>query len=114
MDNLTYIFKVLSDSSRIRIIKMLQVRSLCVCELSSVLELAYSTVSKHLSILQSAGIIYTEKKGKWSYYHLYHSSDSVYVSSLLSKLRLWLNEDERILSDRKKIENNDINEICGI
>ena len=114
MENLTHLFQVLSDSNRIRIIKMLQVRSLCVCELSAVLGLAYSTVSKHLSILQNAGFIYTEKKGKWSYYHSAQSPGSIYVSSLLAKLKLWLNDDEQILADRKRVEMNSTNEICGI
>ncbi len=93
---------------------MLQVRSLCVCELSAILGLAYSTVSKHLSILQSAGFIYSEKRGKWSYYRLPQSPDSIYVSSLLAKIKLWLNDDVRILSDKKRVELNTTDEICEI
>jgi DNA-binding transcriptional ArsR family regulator len=51
------IFKALSDKNRIRIIKMLQKKPLCVCEIRAVLKLAVSTVSQHLSILREAGLI---------------------------------------------------------
>ena len=61
MRELVKIFKALSDSNRIRIIKMLQIRPLCVCEITAVLNLATSTVSKHLSILREADLIYDIK-----------------------------------------------------
>ena len=57
----TKIFKALSDNSRLRILKMLQTKSLCVCEIQDILGLAASTVSKHLSILRDAGFISEEK-----------------------------------------------------
>ena len=70
MRSLIKIFKALSDQNRIRILKMLQIRSLCVCEITEVLNLATSTVSKHLSILRDADLIFDEKDGKWVNYHL--------------------------------------------
>ena len=63
MRNLVKVFKALSDSNRIRIIKMLEQRRLCVCEITEVLKLASSTVSKHLSILRDAELILDEKDG---------------------------------------------------
>ena len=57
MEKLIKIFKALGDKNRFRIVKMLQQRSLCVCEITAVLELATSTVSKHLSLLKEAEII---------------------------------------------------------
>ena len=57
MRTLVKIFKALADSNRIRILKMLEVRPLCVCEITEVLNLAASTVSKHLSILRDADFI---------------------------------------------------------
>src|SRR3990170_6304756 len=61
-------FKALSDSNRLRILKILQTRPLCVCEITNVLELATSTVSQHLKILKEAGFIIEEKEGKWVNY----------------------------------------------
>lgn len=59
------IFDALSDKSRLRIIKMLHRKLLCVCEITEILKLALSIVSKHLSILRDAGLITDEKNGKW-------------------------------------------------
>ena len=64
MRNFIKVFKALSDFNRIRIVKMLQLRPLCVCEIREVLDLATSTVSKHLSILRDAELILDEKDGK--------------------------------------------------
>ncbi|MFO7524521.1 MAG: metalloregulator ArsR/SmtB family transcription factor, partial [Ignavibacteriaceae bacterium] len=57
----TKFFKTLSDPNRLRILKMLQIKPLCVCEITDVLQLATSTVSKHLSILKETGFIIEEK-----------------------------------------------------
>lgn len=65
MLNLAKTFKSLSDTNRIRILKMLEVRPLCVREITEVLKLATSSVSKHLSILRDAEFIIYEKDGKW-------------------------------------------------
>lgn len=64
------ISRALADESRIKILVMLNIAELCVCQITSVLGLAPSTVSKHLFILQSAGLIRSRKKGRWIYYSL--------------------------------------------
>ena len=65
MKNITSITKALADETRLRILAMLKNRELCVCEITAVLELAPSTISKHLSILEQSGLISTRKKGRW-------------------------------------------------
>ncbi len=62
------ISKTLADESRIRILAMLELSELCVCQIVKILKLAPSTVSKHLSILSAAALIRGRKKGKWVYY----------------------------------------------
>ena len=65
LDKQEKIFKALSDRNRIRIVKMLQKKiSLCVRD-KRCINLATSTVSKHLSILREAGLIVDWKDGKW-------------------------------------------------
>ena len=58
MRKLSKTFQALSDTNRIRILKIFEQRSLCVCEITEILKLANSTVSKHLSILRDAGSWY--------------------------------------------------------
>ncbi|HNO10725.1 MAG TPA: metalloregulator ArsR/SmtB family transcription factor, partial [bacterium] len=57
IQNYTESFKALSDANRLRILKMLELRTLCVCEIRAVLKLAPSTVSQHLKILKKNAFI---------------------------------------------------------
>lgn len=68
MRHLVRTTKALADENRIRILGALQGRELCVCQLIELLELAPSTVSKHLSILRNARLIESRKAGRWIYY----------------------------------------------
>jgi len=106
-------FKALSDPNRIRILKMLQVKPLCVCEITEILELATSTVSKHLSILRDAGFIVDEKDGKWVNYRIDESEWNRYSAEILPLMEEWFNDDDQIRSDREKLEAVDRFAICN-
>ena len=60
----------ISDPGRLRLLISLAGRSLCVCQMTELLGLAPSTVSKHLSILKAAGLVTESKKGRWVYHEL--------------------------------------------
>ena len=109
----TKLFKALSDPNRLRILKMLQTKPLCVCEITDVLKLATSTVSKHLSILRGAGFIAEEKDGKWVNYMINPYPSDKRISSVLSTLDFWISDDSLIISDKHKIQKVDRNEVCG-
>ncbi len=113
MRRLIKIFKALSDPNRIRILKMLEIRTICVCEVSEVLHLANSTVSKHLSILRDAELIIDEKVGKWVNYSLNTAKTERYVSELLPLLSTWLPDDETIRQDAERVASVDRNMICA-
>lgn len=65
--------KALGDETRIRALLALRDHELCVCQIVELLELAPSTVSKHLQILKEAGLVKSRKKGRWVYYRLSES-----------------------------------------
>lgn len=109
----TIIFKALSDNSRLRILKMLQSKSLCVCEVQEILGLAASTVSKHLSILKDTGFIVEEKEGKWVNYHVNSRSTDPRVIEILTKLDFWLVDSQILVDDMQKIKSVDRHIICG-
>ena len=90
------VMKALSDPNRVKIIKLLQQRVLCVCEMRESLGLAQSTVSKHLKILEEAGLITYSKEGLWVNYRLADGARNPYVSNLLGNLRHWLDEDTEV------------------
>ena len=109
----TKFFKALSDPNRLRILKMLQSKSLCVCEIQKILGLATSTVSKHLSILRDAEFIAEEKDGKWVNYKINPTPKDQRVSGILSSLDFWITEEPSIISDRKKVQNVNRHEVCS-
>jgi|YelNatPaOPRAMG01_1025707.scaffolds.fasta_scaffold53229_1 DNA-binding transcriptional ArsR family regulator len=95
------VFKALSDSSRLRILKMLQVKPMAVCEITSILKLAPSTVSNHLAILRDAGFIEDEKNGKWVIYKLTEDYTEKYVFELAPLFKEWLEDDPLVKEDMK-------------
>lgn len=107
-------FKALSDSNRIRILKMLETRPLCVCEITSILQLAASTVSKHLSILRDAEFIIDEKDGKWVNYYLNTGQTNEYIRHLLPLIRTWLPDEQTVINDQKKVKLVNRNDLCGV
>jgi ArsR family transcriptional regulator, arsenate/arsenite/antimonite-responsive transcriptional repressor len=96
-------FKALSDKNRLRIIKMLQVKPLCVCEITEILGLAASTVSTHLSILKNAGFIKDYKEGKWINYSINKENKEPEIASLVTAMHFMLEEDEVVIADRQKL-----------
>ena len=107
------LFKALSDSSRLRILKMLQIRPLCVCEITHILQLATSTVSKHLSILKEEGFITEEKEGKWVNYSINQRPSDQRVASILATLDFWIADNNLIISDVTKVTEVNRNEVCS-
>jgi ArsR family transcriptional regulator len=108
------IFRALSDPNRIRILKMLEERPLCVCEVRAVLDLSTSTVSKHLSILRDAGLIQDWKEGKWVNFKLNTDGSDSLIRPLLAVLKSGLAQEKQIQSDRAKVKHVDRNKVCGL
>jgi ArsR family transcriptional regulator, arsenate/arsenite/antimonite-responsive transcriptional repressor len=103
MDELLKIAKALSDKNRVRILNMLEVKPLCVCEITEILGIATSTASSHLSVLREAGFITDEKDGKWINYSIQTDSKSQVITDMLALLPSWLKNDSIVDADLKKI-----------
>lgn len=97
------IFKALSDTNRLRIIKMLQIKPLCVCEITDILGLAASTVSTHLNVLKKAGFVTDYKDGKWINYCLNRNDTRPEIASLITGMHFMLEDDDVIKNDRIKL-----------
>ena len=106
------VFKALGDKNRVRIVKMLEGKPMCVCEITAVLKLAPSTVSKHLSLLHEAELIEDKKDGKWVNYSLPKESQIPFVSEILKILRHSLRDDPTVLTDMKKAAKVSRAELC--
>ncbi|MGA7874733.1 MAG: metalloregulator ArsR/SmtB family transcription factor [Desulfoferrobacter sp.] len=106
------IMKALSDSNRVKIVKMLQRKSLCVCEIQSTLGVSQPTVSSHLKVLQEAGLVGYQKDGLWVNYYVTGGESSPYAAALLGNLRHWLEEDPEIMQLFKNLPDISREQIC--
>lgn len=112
MKSFVKVMKALSDPNRVKIIKLLQIKYMCVCELQGALSLAQPTVSKHLKILEEAGLVDYMKDGLWVNYYLADGKSSPYAANLLGNLRHWLNEDSEIAELMEKAPFINREDIC--
>jgi len=109
----TAVMKALSDQNRVKIIKMLQHKSMCVCEIKAALNLPQPSVSKHLKILEKAGLVSSQKDGLWVNYHLSDGSRTPYAATILGNLRHWLDDDPEIAGLVEKIPFLNRKELCS-
>lgn len=114
MKNILRVLKALGDKNRLRIIKLLQQKdAICVCEFCEVLGISQSTTSRHLRILEEAGLIYSSRDKKWVNYHIVRNPDNEIASSLLSLAEKWGEGDPQVEKDRVNLEQVDREKLCG-
>jgi len=103
MDAFIAITKALSDKNRVRALLALGDQEVCVCQLIELLQLAPSTVSKHMSILRQAKLVSGRKKGRWMYYRLPGKTASETVSRAIALARRATSNDPRIRKDAERM-----------
>ena len=112
MKNFITVMKAFSDPNRVKIVKMLQHKTMCVCEIQAILQIAQPTVSKHLKILENAGVVAYSKDGLWINYFLADGSSSPYAASILGNLKHWLENDLEIREMIEKLPLIQREKIC--
>ena len=106
------VMKALSDPNRVKIIKLLQQNTMCVCELRAALNISQPSVSKHLKILEEAGLVDYYKDGLWANYYLSDGRQSPYVANIMGNIKHWLNDDPQVAGLIKKAPSLNRIEIC--
>ena len=81
-------FKVLGDSTRIRIVMALALQELCVCDLAALINLSVSAISHQLRLLRNLKLVKFRKEGKMVYYSL----DDEHIGNLIIQAREHVNE----------------------
>jgi len=64
------LFKALADKTRLKILMLLDIREMCVCEIMVALDLTQPTASHHLGILEAVELVRDRREGKWIFYSL--------------------------------------------
>jgi len=113
MRELVQVLKAVADRNRVRILKLLEVQDLCVCEVAAVLEVSQPSASKHLSILKQAGLVEQRRNGPWIDHALCRESYNQYAPVLLGQIGQWLDHDPVIAADRARLPQLRREELCG-
>src|ERR1700729_4396167 len=69
--DLAAMFKALGDPVRLRLLSLIASHpggEACVCEISATFDVSQPTISHHLKLLRSAGLLDCERRGTWVYY----------------------------------------------
>lgn len=115
LSHIAEISQALSDENRVRALVALRKQELCVCQLICLLDLAPSTVSKHMTILKQAGLVEARKTARWVYYRIADTGNRPEIAAALKWVLDSLartpetREDDRRL---REILATDLDEIC--
>jgi ArsR family transcriptional regulator len=104
MRELLDITKAMADGNRLRVLMALADGELCVCQIVELLQLAPSTVSKHMSILRQAGLVEGRKDGRWMYYRLPGRDGSKAARNAVAWVRRSLAESPQSSLDAKRLK----------
>ena len=89
---LAAMFKALADPVRLRLLSLIASHpggQACVCEISSSFDVSQPTISHHLKMLRSAGLLDCERRGTWVYYWV--------IPAVLQQLSSVLNVNDRVI-----------------
>ncbi|NNE42642.1 MAG: metalloregulator ArsR/SmtB family transcription factor [Gemmatimonadetes bacterium] len=110
METILKTLKATADGSRLRLLRVLGRGAFSVAELTEVLGVSQSTVSKHLKVLSDAGLVTARRTGTWAYYSLQPAGGEAFDDRLMELLIASLGEvgDEdaaavsRVVANRRK------------
>ncbi|MCX5817489.1 MAG: metalloregulator ArsR/SmtB family transcription factor [Proteobacteria bacterium] len=108
MEQLTQMYKALSEDMRLRVVMLLTHGEICVCDLMAIFGESQSKVSRHLAYLKHSGLVRSKRVGTWMHYSLRESLDSTidaqitFMKQQLSQLPVFLRDEERIQDIKKQ------------
>lgn len=97
------LLKALAEPTRLRIALLLTHGELCVCDLTAVLELPQSTISRHMAVMRSAQIVLDRRSRKWVHYRL---SQEPLAAQIIAPLTQLVSAAEPYVSDRRRLRDH--------
>ncbi len=99
------ITKAVSDGNRVRVLMaLMHQKELCACHIAEMLKISAPTVSRHMGLLQIAGLVTTRKASRWVHYRLADETREPAMLPLINWLADSLATDPTILQDRIALE----------
>lgn len=102
--NLELFFAALADRTRLRLLNLMRDGEVCVCFFAETLSTNNPKISRHLSYLKRAGLVYGRRDGKWMHYRI-NEPNNKRVKEILVRILDILKEDKEMRADREKLVN---------
>jgi ArsR family transcriptional regulator len=109
MEDASGLLRVLGDEARLRLLRVLSREALNVSELTAVLGLAQSGVSRHLGLLRKAGLVAEERAGTFAWYRL--APDWAAADSSRGPLWRWLQAEFAHPTDHTRADDARLEEV---
>ena len=87
IEKYTKFFKALGEPTRIKILKLIAVREMCVCDLMDVLDMNQPRISQHLKVLKDTGVVIERKQAQWSYYSLCYQDFNEVINDFMTFIK---------------------------
>ena len=107
--------KALSDENRVRALMFLRDGELCLCQIIEMLDLAPSTISKHMAVLRGAGLVEARKEGRWMFYRLPDQEVTQQTAGALRWVQESLAGDRQVRDDTARlraVKRTPVKELC--
>ena len=100
---LDFLFRALSDPTRLRLINLMAEREVCVCYFTEVIGAPQPKISRHLAYLRKAGIVAARREGKWMHYRLGAPASS-HAAAIMKTVCEALQQDRDFQSDLQRLD----------
>ena len=104
------IFKALGEQTRVRIAMLLVGQELCVCDLTEILRLPQSTISRHMTQLRQSKLVIDRRVGTWIHYRLANDKVAREISRLLENS---FRDMQPYKSDRERLAAHAVKSGCA-
>jgi ArsR family transcriptional regulator, arsenate/arsenite/antimonite-responsive transcriptional repressor len=101
VDSTTTCLKLLSDPTRLMILKLVQKQAYCVCQFVEMFDTSQPAISQHLRKLKNAGMLHEEKRGQWRFFSI---NDEFEGKDLVISILDQVDENDPVFQTIKKKE----------
>jgi ArsR family transcriptional regulator len=101
--DLAGLFAALADTTRLRLLNLMQGHEVCVCYFVEILRQGQPKISRHLAYLRKAGLVAARREGKWMHYRMAPQSDDA-IAQVLDAVFDAFDKDKQMQADRAKLE----------
>ena len=100
--DMVQLFAALADSTRLRLLNLMNGREVCVCYFVEILKQGQPKISRHLAYLRKAGIVSVRREGKWMHYRNV-MPPHIGATQILRQTLDWLQEDKAMQADKARL-----------